>query len=107
MMEPFMKEVTHAAAANMLVIDDSAGAKIRFFQYAEDCTDDVEYIGKAYIRMLESSGERVSHRRFRLRFFDENRTIRLWEHSMMYSESEVIEMGTTNIHLSERLAFCR
>ena len=102
-----MKEVTHQGAANMIVIDDSAASKIRFFQYAEDCTDDVEYIGKVYIRMLESIGERFSHRRFRLRFFDANRTLRLWEHSMMYSGGEVTEIGTSDIPFSERLAFCR
>lgn len=98
----------HCSKSNLIVIDGSANGRIRFFICPMPVRDSAEEIGDWYISWLRTNtGFSGTHRRFSLRFFEENRTVRPWEHDLRLTEKGCVEMGCREIPFIERIAFIR
>lgn len=98
---------TTAANATLIVIDHSVNDRIRFFTFPETPRESAEEVGDWYIKWLaRAKGFSCDTRKFSLRFFDSNRTLRVWEHRMMLSENGCTNTDTREIPFGERVAFC-
>lgn len=103
-----LTETTTTAGATLIVIDHSANDRIRFFAFPETPLESAEEIGDWYISWLTKNHDfSADTRRFSLRFFDRNRTLRVWEHRMMLSENGCVNVDAREIPFIERVAFCR
>jgi hypothetical protein len=101
-----LTEVIAYGQANLIVIDASTNDRIRFFICPQQVRESAEEVGDWYISWLRTHARFTGyHRRFSLRFFEDNRTLRPWEQSIMLTERGCMEVGCREIPFIERLAF--